>query len=70
MKDDLFAGMPPMKSPRLLWMEKHGIRTNILASSTGQRWIAESNGSNAYGKDEHEALVELAIKLNIKLWNQ
>ena len=67
---DLFANLPPVKSPRLLWMEKHGIRTNILASSTGQRWIAETSGSNAYGQTERDALIELALKLNLKLWNQ
>jgi hypothetical protein len=70
MTDDLFAGMPPMKSPRLLWMEKHGITTERKATSQGPVYTASSGGITENADNEHDALVALAIRMNLKLWNQ
>ena len=76
MTDDLFANLPEVKSPRLIWMEKHGITTEKRVSSMGQAWIAarnkagEINQSFISRENEHDAIVGLAIKLNLKLWNQ
>jgi len=72
--NDLFANLPPVKSPRLLWMEKHGIATRTGISSEGVRHYAEQTTSErrvtASAQTEIDALVVLARKLNIKLWNQ
>lgn len=72
MNDDLFADMPPVKSPRLIWMEAHNITTERKASSQGAVWIATANDEteSAAADCEHDALVKLAIKLGIKLWNE
>lgn len=76
MTDDLFANLPPMKSPRLIWMEEHGITTHTAISSIGKGYVAECTPAGkaipirTKADNEHDALVELAIKLNIKLWNQ
>ena len=75
MNDDLFANLPEVKSPRLLWMEKHGITTERKATSQGMVYIATRKGLGyrtieTKAINEHDALVEMAIQLNIKLWNQ
>lgn len=74
MNDDLFTNLPEVKSPRLLWMEKHGITTRFKVSSEGVTWFAETDEGErmiqAKGATEHDSLVFLAIKLNLKLWNQ
>ena len=77
MNEDLFANLPPVKSPRLLWMEKHGITTEKRSSSIGQVFVATAQNLTRTGtittkstSNEHDALVEMAIQLGIKLWNQ
>ncbi len=72
MNDDLFANLPEVKSPRLLWMEKHGISTFRQANSQGPVFVAMNASKliTTRASNEHDALVEMAIKLNIKLWNQ
>lgn len=62
--------IPPVKSPRLLWMEKHGITVERKATSNGPRFIASGGGASAAGDDENEALQRLAMVNGIKLWNQ
>ena len=75
--DDLFANLPEVKSPRLLWMEKHGITTEKRVSSLGAVYVATAtsscgkyNISTKATTNDHDAIVDMAIKLEIKLWNQ
>ena len=74
MNDDLFANLPPVKSPRLLWMEKHGITVTTRASGHDQTWWASRDDGKAIlavsKHSEQDALVMLARKLNLKLWNE
>lgn len=63
-------------SPRLKWMRENQIETESDAfdAYTGEdRWIAyryEDFGDNEFGDTEDEAIVALAKKLNVKLWNE
>lgn len=73
--DDLFANLPEVKSPRLLWMERHGITIHTAISSIGSGFVAECKCKSniplrTKAATEHDALVEMALKLNLKLWNE
>jgi len=62
------------KSPRMQWMEKHGITTasGIWDAYEGNyRWCAFQHLKyQAYGDTEDEAITQLALNLGIKLWNE
>jgi hypothetical protein len=71
----------PKKSPRLLWLEKHDVKIEHYPKVTpGEEdefgdeifpWIARTGlGYWAGGKTEQEAIRNLAIKRNWKLWNE
>ena len=78
---DLFD-IPESKSPRLLWMEKHGIETwqpEIEDAFDGAKWCAcresdkDENGIPSYvgtGDTENDALASLAQRIGIRLWNE
>jgi hypothetical protein len=71
MIEELFNA-PMSKSPRLLWMEVHGV-TVAHDESKRQPFTAMMAGEPAsagYGETEVDALVDLAVKNNLKLWNQ
>ena len=76
MTDDLFTNLPIVKSPRLLWMDRNDIAVTHAVSSTGQAWLATckrigyTTQSFMSRESEQDALVGLARKLNLKLWNQ
>ena len=58
-----------MPSPRLQWMEAHGIKSKQRAACwTVWQEAAPFNPFTAYELDE--ALAGLAAKLNIKTWNE
>ena len=69
-------------SPRLKWMRENRIETYDNSEAWGEEpgtWIATLAVGNALGltachwataPTEDEAIVELAKKLNIKLWNE
>ena len=61
--------MPEELSPRLKWMEKREIST--MKTKDG-RWIAyKSETQHHYtAEEEVDAVVGLAKKLKIKLWNE
>ena len=63
---DLFD-LPESKSPRLQWMEKHGIRSRYCSCA---RWYAWSGMDDGWGDTEDEAITQLVLKLGIKLWNE
>lgn len=67
---DLFT-LPESKSPRLLWMERHGITTK----EHNGKWHAIKHTSPKHvrltgGDTEEAALHAMAYKLQIKLWNE
>lgn len=74
----LFIDEVATKSPRLAWMEKHGIvtRESKLADiPQGLRWCAffkgcEFNYQPRYGATEDEALAAVAKAHDFKLWNE
>lgn len=67
---DLFT-IPESKSPRLLWMERHGITTKEYNG----KWHAIKRLSPKHvritgGDTEDAALMAMAFKLKLKLWNE
>ena len=64
--------IPNTLSPRLAWLDKHGIWTREADGNptVSERWIAEAGGKKSRGADEDEAIVNLAKLMGIKLWNE
>lgn len=59
--------IPESKSPRLLWLEKHGIWTSKAESG----WQATAAGIVCKGHEtEDDAIVNLSVRMGIKLWNK
>ena len=59
------------KSLRLQWMDFHGVRTSEIHShNPNAAWKAEAAGHDVFGPTEDAAIVELAKKMGIKLWNE
>ncbi len=65
--NDLFE-IPESLSPRLLWIEKHGII--ICYDSCRKQFYAIGANDTGWGDTEDEALTQLALKLGVKLWNE
>lgn len=73
---DLFQ-IPESKSPRLKWMEAHGITVNFVPADPiahpafwNAKATSESKITMAQGDTEDEALTNLAKRLGIRLWNE
>lgn len=82
---ELFT-IPETKSPRLLWIEKHQIRTQYCEALPEAPWCAwlpendwDANTSTAYDGDDDavgfgltrdEAIIKLAVIHNLRLWNE
>lgn len=70
--------LPESKSPRLQWMEKHGIEVSPPVTGckvVTNSWMAFQRfgidiPETCYGHTEDEAITQLALKLGIKLWNE
>ena len=70
--------IPETKSPRLLWLEKHGIKVAAPAKGHGtatNHWMAYQHdgdfiSASGYGMNEDEAIAALAVKLGLRLWNE
>lgn len=61
------------KSPRLAWIEKHQIVTLRGKPDSWAAWInmrPTIDQTIGYGETEDEAVVSLAVKLGIRLWNE
>lgn len=75
MTDNLFD-IPEQLSPRLAWMKKHDIRINKDDNRDDKRiWRAcgedqDDDTFEGYGSTEDEAIVDIAKKLHLKLWNE
>jgi len=76
--DELFS-IPPCDSPRLAWMKKHGVtigpNNNFVATDSddfryGYSLIAECSLGAGYGNTDDEAIVDLAKRSGLKLWNE
>lgn len=71
--NELFQ-IPETKSPRLLWIEKHGVWTSrvkhIDAPNQSEAWKAEAAGHVGVGPTEDDAIVDLAKRMKLKLWNE
>jgi len=65
----LFNELPEELSPRLKWMRKHQI--HVEQSKDGS-WIAYKERTKHFCRDndENHAIIGLAKKLKLKLWNQ
>jgi len=67
--------IPESKSPRILWMEKHGVTTYPPNPLLGC-WAASRDTDPpldqfvGLGDTELDALTEMAKKLNLRLWNE
>ena len=71
MSDELFpAESVTGKSPRLRWMERHGVTTRC----SGTFWFAGKGepiqGQLGCGKTEDEAITAWAKANGVRLWNE
>jgi hypothetical protein len=75
--DTLFP-IETVLSPRLAWMANHSIKTHFSESKKHRPWTAWQgafsdalkHGMYGLGADEDEAIVELAKRLQLPLWNE
>lgn len=83
---DLFPSLQPSLSPRLAWMQRHGIKTaRQNEDEDGNEWFAVICGPDedpydaamstggqriGLGETEDEALTALAKAAGIRLWNE
>ena len=65
----LFPDLPEELSPRLKWMLKKNIKT---IRREGGKWVAFKSETRFNNSDENEvdAVIGLAKKLKLKLWNE
>jgi len=74
--------IPESKSPRLLWMERHGIATinsgidhedGDECEITGNqcyRYYATCGNQASGGHTKDDAIIALAVKLQLRLWSE
>jgi hypothetical protein len=69
--------IPETKSPRLIWMDRHGIKVIALRTDAKSfnHWMAYRHegdfiSASAYGPTEDDAITSLAVKLGLRLWNE
>lgn len=76
---DTLFNLPPSLSPRLLWMQKHGIETEHQPQNPSKPWVASMRKDGWGGinyplsvqaETEDDALTALAVAANIRLWNE
>ena len=62
------------KSPRLAWMDRHGIITLRGKPDSWAAWIkvngTEFDHTIGYGETEDEAVTSLVYKLGMRLWTE
>ena len=74
---ELFT-IPETKSPRLCWLEKHGVTCykseydHAGPTDPDELWRARiaSNPVEGKGATMDDAIVDMAKRLNLKLWNE
>lgn len=68
--------IPEVKSPRLKWLDRHGVWTGKVEydhagpTEPEDKWQATAAGKEGRGPTEDASIVELAKKMGIKLWNE
>ena len=67
--DSLFNDLPDDPSPRLKWMEKHRI---VATKNKAGEYLAFKSETRHFfnSSSEIDAVVGLAKKLKLKLWNE
>ena len=65
----LFSDLPEELSPRLRWQEKKGIKTMRRADGKYVAYKTETRFNNP-DETEVDAVIGLAKKLKLKLWNE
>lgn len=67
--DSLFNDLPDDPSPRLKWMEKHCI---VATKNKAGEYLAFKSETRHFfnHSNEIDAIVGLAKKLKLKLWNE
>ena len=73
-QDNLFS-VPETPSPRLLWMQRHGITTSppfVTSEAHRDHWLASGKLGLPFGEGdtEDDALVDYAKRHGLKLWNE
>jgi len=70
--EGLLFAVEESKSPRLQWMDKHGVWTKrsefVDFHQPEAAWTATAAGLTGTGPTEDAAIVELAKRMGIKLW--
>lgn len=74
---DLFGELPVSLSPRMKWMRRKGVVTQEAVNAEGQRYYmawttleSVQQPTIGRGKEEDDALVQLAVKMGWRLWNE
>lgn len=74
--------LPESKSPRLLWMEKHGVEISHRPEFNGEdedefgnvlypfAALAPRCHERGFGNTQDDALTDWAKKNNVKMWNE
>ena len=81
MSDELFpAESVTVKSPRLLWMERHGVTVGPLkfkpTHSDDFRFaysviaVGKQGSEHGYGNTEDDAIIDWAKANGVRLWNE
>lgn len=65
---DLFPDLPESLSPRLAWLERHGLTTRKLESGRWECALDEENW--ARGEDEDEAVIAFCLKTKLAHYSQ
>lgn len=65
---DLFPDLQPSLSPRLAWLERHGLVVTKLVNGRYECALDEENF--ARGEDEEEAIVAFCVKTGIAHYTQ
>ena len=65
----LFNDLPEELSPRLMWQEKKGIKTMRRDDGKYVAYKTETRFNNS-DETEVDAVIGLAKKLKLKLWNE
>lgn len=68
---DLLFDIPETKSPRLLWLKKHGITCHDYRTDDIYRFMAHGiHEGSGFGPTPEDAVLEYAKTAGIKLWNE
>jgi hypothetical protein len=66
--NDLFPDLQPSLSPRLAWLEKHGLVLRRLPSGRFECVLDDENW--ARGEDEDEAVINFCVKTGLAHYSQ